>query len=144
MAGGGTMNQPLMVYRPSGVNGTGGFFAGTYDYPGDQSPYGAAAMRAALEVYAASWVQYRMQQLDGQTVNPPTPPGILTNASFLFTSWYRNQTSGGRVYLQGLATSRQYPWLMNYLRVNDVRGGYGGYPWQGAGGMFGPVRGHTR
>lgn len=28
---------------------------------------------------------------------------------------------------------------MNYLRSNDVTGGYGGYPWQGGGNMNGPV-----
>ena len=34
----------------------------------------------------------------------------------------------------------KYPWLMNYLRANDVSGGYGGYPFaQGRGLMFGPV-----
>ena len=43
-----------------------------------------------------------------------------------------------------MRTSQRYvPWLMNYLRANDVYGssipGYGGYPWPGAGLMFGPV-----
>ncbi len=39
-----------------------------------------------------------------------------------------------------LSLQPTYPWLMNYLRANDVQGGYGGYPFpQGRGLMFGPV-----
>merc|ERR1712203_898953 len=74
------------------------------------------------------------------SIKRPSPPPLLASASYLFAAWYRNASNGGWVYYSGLSTSKTYPWLMNYLRANDVgRGGYGGYPWPGAGMMRGPV-----
>jgi hypothetical protein len=48
------------------------------------------------------------------------------------------------VFYSVLRASSRYPWIMNYLRANDVRGGYGGYPWNGSGVMNGPVPARAR
>eukprot|EP00040_Diaphanoeca_grandis_P012030 m.61408 g.61408 ORF g.61408 m.61408 type:complete len:530 (+) comp22977_c0_seq2:205-1794(+) len=144
-AGSGFMSQPLMVHGWTNNNASG-YFAGTYDVEPSWTPAEKTAVQNALTQYTEDWIRYRLLEINTSTsVAPPkpTPPTVLMNSSFAFTAWYRN-ASGRTVYYSAMRTSERYPWLMNYLRTNDVSGGYGGYPWNGAGIMFGPVPTETK
>lgn len=149
------MNQPLVVHgwTASGVpvpyNGTGvmGYYAGTYDVNATWTPAEVAAVQGALHNYTAAWFAHRVAEIaaaDSGAPPPPLPaaPALLASKSFLFATWYTNVTSGAMVYLQGQATSAHYPWLMNYIRSNEVApnglGAYGGYPWPGGGVLMDP------
>ena len=144
------MNQPLMVHRwTKQSNGwSGGFFAGTYDvnvsWTSDQLEEVQSALLAYTDISVQQRVRERWSSHDkARTI--PDPPEILANSSILFTAWYRNCSNLSHiercnwVYFSGLKPSKNYPWLMNYLRSNDISGGYGGYPWNGSGMMDGPV-----
>lgn len=150
------MNQPLVVHNASApgwalpyTNATGvsGYFAGTYDVPKGADASVLAALSEALHQYQLALYAFRLQELAsaesghvGEPPKPPPAPQLLVNASFLSVQWYKNVSSNSWVFYNTMNTSPKYPWLMNYLRANDVSGGYGGYPFaQGRGLMFGPV-----
>lgn len=160
------MNQPLMVHSwstpgtPLPYNGSGimGYFAGTYDVDPTWSPAQTAAVQAALHNYTQAYFAFRIAEIAADASGAPAParpapPSLLSNSSYVFAVWYQNVTSAATavapaapaapsyewVYYMAMVTTPQYPWLMNYLRSNDVVGGYGGYPWPGAGLQFGPV-----
>lgn len=151
---GSAMNQPLMVHHTfgtgpwdgrsskTGVNTLAGYYAGTYDVDVNWTDADRAAVEQALRSYTDAWITQRLSPASTAADAHPDPPALLRNASYLFTAWY--QQDGATVYYSGLRTSTKYPWLMNYLRSNDVVGGYGGYPWDGAGVMRGPVPSSSR
>lgn len=171
-AGSGDMNQPLLAHSPTSANGTGSF-SSTYDVDANWTTSQIADASNELEDATNAWIKYREAEVVGHTTMPRPSwspcefqnviakiereggegdlieirffyATVLVNKSFLMASWRRNWTSGKVVYYSALKTSSRYPWLMNYLRANDVTGGYGGYPWQGAGNLFGPVPSETR
>jgi hypothetical protein len=146
------MNQPWMVHgwttpgQAVPYNGSGliGYFAGTYDGDPAWTPSQLAAVQAALHNYTQAWISFRFAELaaagaSGPPPPQPTPPLLLANSSYLATAWYTNVTTGATVYYQLVVTTPTYPWLMNYLRSDDVGGGNGGYIWDGRGVMGGPV-----
>ena len=145
---GAAMNQPLMVRHSfgahpwdgrssmNGASAVAGYFAGTYDVDSNWTAAARAAVEQALRSYTDSWLAYRLNSATA-TADRPKPPTLLKDSSYLFTVWYRR--AGLTIYYSGLRTSARYYWLMNYLRSNDMAGGYGGYPWDGAGLMRGPV-----
>jgi|EP00505_MAST-04D_sp_SCG-Rhode-Island_P002928 hypothetical protein len=140
------MNQPMMVHRWTGKSQgwVGGFFAGTYDINVSWTPQEEEDVELALMEYTDACVQERLgNNLDRnfRRHSVPSPPAILQNSSILFTAWYQNCTgnSCNWVYFSGIKASKKYPWLMNYLRANDISGGYGGYPFNGSGMLNGPV-----
>lgn len=148
-AGSGYMNQPLVVHQPTGAGGVG-FFAGTYDVLPNWTATNTEAVRVALRNHTEAWIAYRAAERQHSKGHGPLPgarpvaPPLLAHSSFLFTAWSRDSASLATVYYSAMRTSRRYPWLMNYLRANDVHGGYGGYPWEGSGGMFGPAPASTQ
>ena len=141
------MNQPLVVHGwtaeniPVPYNSTGfmGYFAGTYDVNPNWTRPESFLVQEALHSYTQAWMSYRIEEIYAENNNlpmPPTPvaPALLTNLSYLFAIWYQNVTSNTTVYHMGQATSNNYPWLMNYIRSNEIGPqGYGGYPWAGTG-----------
>lgn len=145
---GSAMNQPLMVHHSFGADpwdgrssktgaiALAGYFAGTYDIDSNWTAAERNAAEQALRSYTDAWLAHRLSPASG-AADTPEPPALLRNSSYLFTAWYRRD--GFTIFYSGLRTSPRYPWLMNYLRSNDVDGGYGGYPWDGAGLMRGPV-----
>jgi hypothetical protein len=152
----GPMNQPLTVHgwtqdgQPLPYNSTGkvGYFAGTYDVNASWTPAEVAAVEAALHSYTQAWMAFRIAEIaaEGAGVAPPpqpTAPAPLAGLSYLASVWWRNVSSASFNYLNLQATSPAYPWLMNYLRSNQMGspGGYGGYPWAGAGLMNGALTG---
>ena len=142
---GSPMNQPLTAHGWTDTHGRG-FFAGTYDSDPSWNASVRSGMRSAVAAHTRAWVAYREAELQHTSPLPlrPQPPLQLQHASFLFTAWRRNASSGKRTYYSLLRTSERYPWLMNYLRANDASGGYGGYPWGGTGLMRGPVPASAR
>ena len=171
--GPGAMNQPLMVHQFTNSQGIG-YFAGTYDVDPEWGTDTIAAVQQALHHYARSWIGHRRSErrikssFTHRSPSYPTPPHVLRDSSFVFTTWEWisatskdthsiNETSTTsrmpprkRVFYQVVQPSDSYPWLMNYLRANQVmawrptpqellnQGGYGGYPWADAG--FGMLR----
>lgn len=147
------MNQPLVVHgwtadnQPVPYNSTGfmGYFAGTYDVNPNATMPDTFLVQQALHSYTQAWMQYRIDEIYAVDNNLPIPsnptvPSLLTNLSYLFAIWYQNTTSNTTVYYMGQSTSANYPWLMNYIRSNQLGvQGYGGYPWQGTGIMKGPL-----
>jgi hypothetical protein len=150
------MNQPLMshgwstpnVALPYNSTGWFGYYSGTYDVSANATASELQALQAALSNYTQQWLTFRIAEIASNSSNAsalaplrPTPPTLLVNKSFVFASWWVNKTSTppSFVYYMAMQTTPTYPWLMNYLRTNDVVGGYGGYPWQGSGLMNGPV-----
>ena len=156
------MNQPLMVYDTIVVDNNNdnnnndniptsySYFAGTYDVDVTWTTFQLQQVQAALHHYTQAWMNYYYYDIitttpHGTAVSKdiPTPPELLQNSSFLYTGWIRTPTQG-LLYSSMVRTNLPYPWLMNYLRSNDHDlsinpPGYGGYPWQGAGNVMGPV-----
>jgi hypothetical protein len=138
------MNQPLVAHQWSDGAGAG-FFAGTWDVQPDWTAAQRHSVLQALTAHTQAWVAYREAELapgNPPPLRPMTPPS-LANSSFAFAAW--SHRNGSRVYYSAMRTSSTYPGLMNYLRVNDVSGGYGGYPWdRGFGVMDGPAPNSAR
>ena len=138
------MNQPLVAHEWSDGSGAG-FFSGTWDVKPDWTAAQRQSVQQALTAHTQAWVTYREAELAPSNPPPPRPetPPSLANSSFAFAAW--SHRNGSRVYYNALRTSTTYPGLMNYLRVNDASGGYGGYPWdRGFGIMDGPAPNSAR
>jgi hypothetical protein len=99
-------------------------------------------VQAALTAYTEAWIAYRFAEIDG-TPLPPLPssqtPALLVNKSYEGVIFFRNVSSGSTVFHHIQQSSAKAPWLMSYLKLMDAVGIGGGYDWNGAGQMFGPV-----
>ena len=143
------MNQPLLSLSPSaqravpyGGRGYVGSLGATYDVDPAWTPAQVAAVQAALTAYTEAWIAYRFAEIDG-TPLPPLPssqtPALLVNKSYEGVIWFMNTSSGSNVFHHIQQSSAKAPWLMSYLKLMDTVGIGGGYDWNGAGQMFGPV-----
>ena len=144
------MNQPVLALTqstlqavPYGGQGYVGHFGATYDVPANATTAELDELRAALKLYSAAWVAFRFAELDGVTPLPPrpdtVPPPQLVNKSFEGAMWFRNLTSKEMVWHHIQQSSKHAPWLMSYYKLMDVSGIGGGYDWDGAGQLFGPI-----
>ena len=126
---------------PYGGKGYVGSVGATYDVSQNWTAAERAAVRAALASYTAAWTAYRFAEVDGAPPLPPAPapPALLANKSYEAAIWWRNVSSGGTVFHHIQASSAAAPWLMNYYKLMDTQGVGGGYDWQGAGQLFGPI-----
>lgn len=122
----GNMNQPLVSHKWSDPVSGEGYFAGTWDVEAEWTSVERQAVLHAIESHADAWVDFRQAELLHRVMPEPEPPALLVNKSFAFASWHHR--NGSKVYYSGLQTSSTTPAIMNYFRINDVSGGYGGYP----------------
>eukprot|EP01052_Picozoa_sp_SAG31_P031595 SAG31_NODE_3365_length_4358_cov_2.109650_1_plen_557_part_00 len=141
---GNNMNQPVVAHHWSDAVDGAGYFAATWDVEPGWTQNQRQAVLHAVSAHASAWVAYRQAELAHRAMPEPVPPALLVNKSFAFASW-AHRNNGSKVYHSGLQTSKATPAIMNYFRINDVSGGYGGYPWnRGFGIMNGPAPSSAR
>jgi len=141
------MAQPLVALTPAtlqrvpyGGQGYVGSVGATYDVNASWSEQEREAVRGALSAYTAAWAAYRFAEVDGAAPPaPPRAPPLLSNMSYEAAIWWRNVSSNSTVFHHIQESGPAAPWLMNYFKLMDVGGIGGGYDWQGAGQLFGPI-----
>ncbi|XP_024537461.1 uncharacterized protein LOC9649132 [Selaginella moellendorffii] len=58
-----------------------------------------------------------------------SPENVTAGMSFFSVAWEKNISSGSWIFKHRLQVSKNYPWLMLYLRADATSGLSGGYPW---------------